>query len=167
MSVFACLFFCGLALAQTYPEYIANHFAKQQTGNVGVVAIVSDGTFVTANAPSATLNLDKNTMWEVGSTTKTFTTLCVELLVDQGKLSMNETLATYLPKTVKMSPAVGAITLKQLATHTSGLARMPSNLIVAANYTTAMMYTYLSGLTDADLGPKTFLYSNTGNCFCV
>lgn len=148
-----------------YEQYIIEQWAKGQTGNVGGVVVTSGGAFATAVAPGATVSFDMDTVFEVGSTTKTFTTLVAELLVLEGKLSMTDTIGQHLPSNVVLSPAVTAITLEQLATHTSGLTRMPDNThgdspSAMGNYTVDDLYAYLSSLHT--LGPKKFLYSNTG-----
>lgn len=126
-------------------------------------AVHSSGAAVAANGgPTPGLN----TVYEVGSLTKSFTALAAQLLEDQGKLSMLSSIQSFLPGT-KMSAAVGAITLQELASHISGLPRMPSNFPPGdsftdpgANYQPADLLAYLSSLTDVDLGPKAFLYSN-------
>lgn len=149
----------------SYEQYIVEQWAKGQQGNVGAVVATSDGAFATATAPDATVAFDMNTVFEVGSTTKTFTTLTAKLLALQNQLSMSDTIAKHLPNDVVLSPAVGAITLEQLATHTSGLPRMPNNTkgdgpSAMGNYTAEDMYAYLSSLQS--VGPHRFLYSNTG-----
>jgi CubicO group peptidase (beta-lactamase class C family) len=61
---------------------------------------------------------DLDTSFRIGSVTKQFTSAAIMLLVQDGKLSVDQPIATYLPD----YPAVGAkITLHQLLTHTSGL----------------------------------------------
>lgn len=126
--------------------------------------MTSDGDMATVSVPNANVQFTDKTVFEVGSTTKTFTTLVAELLCGQGKMSMNDTVGQHLPG-VNLSPAVASITLKQLVTHTSGLARMPTNVNNTSpdpmhDYTPRDLYTYLSSLQS--VGPKRFLYSNTG-----
>jgi CubicO group peptidase (beta-lactamase class C family) len=160
---------------QQYTEYVVGQYAARQQGNVGVVAMTSRGDYAAAAATSASIQVSRTTMFEVGSTTKTFATLALELLAGQGKLSMTDTLGTHLGGEVTLSPLVASITLNELATHTSGLERMPTNIDPQNPdpmhaYRDTDMYEYLSGLTrsctsaqDTNcVGPKKFLYSNTG-----
>jgi len=66
-----------------------------------------------------------DTLFAVGSLSKGFLATITALLVDEGKLSWDETLRTLLPPGTPLSPDAAKITLLQLATHTSGLPRQP------------------------------------------
>ena len=59
-----------------------------------------------------------DTHYEIGSITKQFTAACILQLRDAGKLNLDAKVSTYLPD----APHAGQITLRQLLTHTSGLA---------------------------------------------
>jgi CubicO group peptidase (beta-lactamase class C family) len=58
------------------------------------------------------------TRFRIASVTKPITAAAVMLLADEGKLSMEDPIAEYLPK---CPDAWKAITIRQLLTHTSGL----------------------------------------------
>src|SRR5919107_998437 len=61
--------------------------------------------------------------------TKTFTTLVLADMVKQGLVSLSDPIEKYLPAGVKVPQYNGTkITLEDLATHTSGLPFMPSNI---------------------------------------
>ncbi len=73
-----------------------------------------------------------DTLYQIGSVTKMFTGLLAAILHDRGVINLDSTVQTHFPK-LKLSPnkkgdSVGAVTLRQLATHTSGLPRYPENL---------------------------------------
>lgn len=68
-----------------------------------------------------------DTPFEIGSVSKVFTSLLLSQLVTQEEVSLDTTIKEILPE-VKMRPEVATITLKQLATHTSGLPKLPPNL---------------------------------------
>jgi D-alanyl-D-alanine-carboxypeptidase/D-alanyl-D-alanine-endopeptidase len=72
--------------------------------------------------------LDGNTLFEIGSVTKVFTSLLLADMVQRGEVALDDPVSKYLPSEVKV-PHDGkrAITLVDLATHTSGLPRMPNN----------------------------------------
>ena len=59
-----------------------------------------------------------NLVFEIGSITKQFTAALIMKLQEQGKLHVDESMATYLPEYNFPS----AITIRMLLTHTSGLA---------------------------------------------
>lgn len=72
---------------------------------------------------------DGETIYEIGSVSKVFTGLLLADAVVEGDVTLDTAAADLLPEGVKM-PAKGddPITLRHLATHTSGLPRLPSNL---------------------------------------
>ena len=113
--------------------------------------------------------LDGNTIFEIGSITKVFTSLLLADMVARGEVSLDDPVAKYLPETVKI-PSRGdrQITLHDLSTHTSGLPRLPSNMKPAnpanpyADYTVEQLYQFLSDYKlPRDPGAK-FEYSNLG-----
>lgn len=71
------------------------------------------------------------TLYRIGSITKVFTATLLALLRDQGAVRLDDPAARFLPDGVPF-PAdprgAPAITLRHLATHTSGLPRLPVNL---------------------------------------
>ena len=69
-----------------------------------------------------------DTIFEIGSITKVFTALLVQTFVDEEKLEWDAKLADALPDLEFSSELVAEITLRELATHTSGLPRLPSNM---------------------------------------
>ncbi len=68
---------------------------------------------------------DADTLFALGSLSKGFLGAVTAMLVDEGKLSWNDTLGDLLPPDVHLSPDAKNITLSQLTTHTSGLPRQP------------------------------------------
>jgi hypothetical protein len=65
--------------------------------------------------------VDPDTVFEVGSTTKTFTGTTVMRLVEQGKLDLDARVRRYLPDFRTSDPAVAErVTLRQLLNHTPG-----------------------------------------------
>ena len=113
--------------------------------------------------------VDGNTIFEIGSVTKVFTSLLLADMVQRGEVALTDPVAKYLHAGVKMPVRNGRqITLEDLATHTSGLPRLPSNLSPKdaanpyADYSVEQLYQFLSGyqLTH-DIGSQ-YEYSNLG-----
>jgi CubicO group peptidase (beta-lactamase class C family) len=110
-----------------------------------------------------------DTLFEIGSITKTFTALLLQDMIERGQMKLDDPVAKYLPASVKMPTRNGKeITLLQLATHTSGLPKMPDNFNprradnLAADYTVEKMYAFLSRYKlTRDPGTK-WEYSNLG-----
>src|SRR5690606_8099411 len=74
--------------------------------------------------------LDGDSVFEIGSITKVFTSLLLADMVRRGEVALEDPVAKYLPADVKMPERGGRqITLIDLATHTSGLPRMPGNFM--------------------------------------
>ena len=69
--------------------------------------------------------LDADTEFEIGSITKTFTCAALASLVDEGTVRLDEPLAALLPDWTVPDYQGRKITLNDLATHRSGLPRMP------------------------------------------
>ncbi len=108
------------------------------------------------------------TVYEIGSITKVFTSLLLCDMVVKGEVSLNDPVAKYLPASVHMPTRNGKqITLLNLATHHSGLPRMPDNfgrnmLNPLANYSVQQLYDFLSNYQlTRDPGAK-YEYSNLG-----
>ena len=113
--------------------------------------------------------LNGDTIFEIGSATKVFTSLLLADMVQRGEVSLDDPVAKYLPPSVKMPERNGrSITLVDLATHTSGLPRLPSNLAPKdpgnpyADYSVEQLYEFLSSYQlTRDIGSK-YEYSNLG-----
>ena len=72
---------------------------------------------------------DLNTPFELGSITKTFTALLLADMTLRGELGLDDAVEAVLPSALRLRDANGtAITFGDLATHRSGLPRLPSNL---------------------------------------
>jgi len=62
------------------------------------------------------------TLFQIGSISKVYTTTLIMRLVDEGKLALDEPIVTYLPElTLADGQARETITLRHLLSHTSGL----------------------------------------------
>src|SRR5215813_10731341 len=113
--------------------------------------------------------LTGDTIFEVGSVTKVFTSLLLADMVRRGEVALTDPVAKYLPTDVKVPERNGrAITLQDLATHTSGLPRLPTNMMPKdranpyADYSVAQLYQFLSTYTlPRDIGSR-YEYSNLG-----
>ena len=113
--------------------------------------------------------VDGDTVFEIASITKVFTALLLADMVLRGEVSLDQPVAELLPTTASTPQRNGRkITLIDLATHTSGLPRMPANFAPKneadpyVGYTEADLYTFLANheLT-RDVGAA-FEYSNLG-----
>lgn len=79
-------------------------------------------------------------LWEIGSITKVFTALLLAQLQQTGQISISESVASYLPKTLELPKGFEKITFENLATHQAGLPRLPSGMKLFAKDATVDPY---------------------------
>ncbi|OAI56208.1 hypothetical protein AYO49_00975 [Verrucomicrobiaceae bacterium SCGC AG-212-N21] len=92
----------------------------------GVVQYAATGTLEPAGAAP------EKVIFEIGSISKVFTGLLLAQAVLEKKLTLDTTLRDLMGENQKFAdPKVADITPRQLATHTSGLPRLPSSMIWA------------------------------------
>jgi D-alanyl-D-alanine-carboxypeptidase/D-alanyl-D-alanine-endopeptidase len=126
---------------------------------------ISYGKFDQASSESVA----PNSLFEIGSVTKVFTSLLLADMVKRGEVALTDPIAKYLPPGVKLPQRNGqVIRLIDLANHTSGLPRLPNNLAPAdpanpyADYSTQQLLSFLSTYElTRDIGAK-YEYSNLG-----
>jgi D-alanyl-D-alanine-carboxypeptidase/D-alanyl-D-alanine-endopeptidase len=113
--------------------------------------------------------LNGDTIFEIGSVTKVFTSLLLADMAARNEVALSDPIAQYLPSDVKTPGRNGqSITLKDLATHTSGLPRLPTNFAPKdpanpyADFSVPQLYEFLSTYTlSRDIGSQ-YDYSNLG-----
>jgi D-alanyl-D-alanine-carboxypeptidase/D-alanyl-D-alanine-endopeptidase len=109
-----------------------------------------------------------DSIFEIGSITKTFTGLVLSQMVEQGKVKFDEPVRELLPPGTVAKPAGTEITLLDLATQHSGLPRMPDNFKPAdpnnpyADYGAPNLYAFVAQHGVAKPADAGFLYSNLG-----
>jgi CubicO group peptidase (beta-lactamase class C family) len=113
--------------------------------------------------------LNGDTIFEIGSITKVFTSLVLMNMVQKGEVAVTDPVSKYLPVSIKVPERNGRkITLQDLSTQSSGLPRMPANfqpkdpLNPFANYSVEQLYQFISGYhLTRDIGSQ-YEYSNLG-----
>ena len=77
---------------------------------------------------------DQRTIFEIGSLSKTFTSILLADAVNRGKIKLDDPVNLYLPDSIPGLQYEGTpITIKTLANHSSGIPYMPSNFHSARN----------------------------------
>lgn len=112
---------------------------------------------------------NKDSVFEIGSITKVFTSTLLAHFVNSGQIKLDEPINEYLPFKLKDDIQ---LTFKQLATHTSGLPRMPGNFQPIAmrnmtnpfkDYDEKAMSDYLSNYLNQEHNMEQgYSYSNLG-----
>ena len=154
------LSFSGRAPAEEFTDAIRAYLqqrvdAERIPGGIVVGVVDEHGSRVISygNRNSGTnQKVDGDTLFEIGSVGKTFTALLLQDMIERGAMKLDDPVAKYLPESVEMPTYAGKeITLRHLATHTSGLPGIPDNLDPQradnpyADYTVEKMYAFLAG----------------------
>jgi len=113
---------------------------------------------------------DDSTLFEIGSVTKVFTGLLLADMVERGLVELKAPIYKYLPGAITVPQwNEQQITFLHLATHTSGLPRLPSNLKPLFNlhdpyakYTVENLNTFLSSYNLRCAPGAKYEYSNLG-----
>jgi serine-type D-Ala-D-Ala carboxypeptidase/endopeptidase len=109
-----------------------------------------------------------DSIFEIGSMTKTFTGLILAQMIEQGKVKLDEPVRELLPPGTVSKPSGPEITLADIATQHSGLPRLPDNMDPAdlknpyADYSPEKLYAFLKQHGVARPADAGFLYSNLG-----
>ena len=154
------------ARADAIDDYVQAQMQRQHVPGVAL-GVVLKGKFVKEkgygladverNVPVTT-----DTVFEIGSITKQFTATAIMLLVDGGKISLDDKISRYrdgLPE------AWRAVTIRQLLSHTSGIPDYEAIMGYGSyrNIMTADQVIALAASKPMDFAPGTqWHYSNTG-----
>lgn len=129
------------AAEQLYPTVTSLVYEYVASGKLaGAVAAIGFGSEAPAQIARGTLAFDSeaavdlDSLYRIYSMTKPVTGMAAMMLVDEGKIGLDQPISDFLPKFAKMQvqvtpdgsitdlkPAQTAITLRHLLTHTAGL----------------------------------------------
>jgi serine-type D-Ala-D-Ala carboxypeptidase/endopeptidase len=144
-------------------SYLRNCIERDHWG-VGIVAGIIDehGSRIISCGKldhGSSAGVDGDTLFEIGSITKTFTALLLQDMVARGEMKLDDPVEKFLPEKVKVPSKDGRkITLLDLATHRSGLPRDMNDWTVPA------MYDFLGRCHLLSKPGTKILYSNLGFC---
>ena len=182
-------FLCWVVLlfAAQFPAAAQNSFTEQEAAGIrtflhdnfrqtnacmviGLADQRGNKIFSAGNLDNGTdRDVNGDTVFFIGSVSKTFTALLLQDAVERGELKQDDPVTKYLPTSIEMPTHGGKeIALLDLATHTAGFPANPDNMMGATvkeqyeTYTVEKMYAFLSGYTlRRDPGAE-FEYSNVG-----
>ena len=117
------------ALIDEFDTRLKTNSEKADVGSI--TAAVIDGDKILWTKSYGFVDKDKKipasseTLYLIGSISKSVTGLALARLVEQGTLKLDDPISKYLPeiREVKDLPANFSLTFRQLATHTAGLSR--------------------------------------------
>jgi len=124
----------GIALATQDPytevrisaSSLANALVTSYSVSSVQYALLSNGEivvsgFARAQHKSDTSVLSEQTIYGIGSASKMFSTTAILLLVDEGKVDLDEPVVTYIPEFKMADERYRQITVRMLLNHSSGL----------------------------------------------
>src|SRR6478735_3892074 len=160
----------GNAGPQAAATWLVENFARlvEEHGVPGAtVAVLVGGEVATAAGGVTSLAtqvpVDSETVFQIGSITKIWTTTLVLQLVDDGLLDLDQPLLDYLPELVIGDmEAAKALTTRHLLTHTAGF---EGDIFTDTGRGEDAIEKYVATLTDLPqlFAPgETFSYNNTG-----
>ena len=167
LSLAACL--AATAAGQEFNQaavdaFVRGEMTRQQVPGVSV-AVVKAGQVLLAKGYGLA-NIEHQvpvtpaTIFQSGSVGKQFTAALVLLLVEEGKIRLDDSIRTYLPN----APAVWApITIRHLLTHSSGIPDYTAGTVdYRRDYTEDELAMLAYGLTLEFPAGARYNYSNTG-----
>lgn len=110
----------NLEITSKIDSLMKQHYS---TNNPGAVIIVFKDRELFFKSSYGMANLEESkpltteTIFRIGSITKQFTSIGIMMLIEEGKLSLQDKVSKYYPDFSNKSP----ITIKQLLSHTSGI----------------------------------------------
>ena len=141
ISLFLILLVSTTCLAQEsfenqIDEYLRAQMKEQQIPGVAL-AVVRDGKIVLARGYGLAnvehqVPVKPETVFQSGSTGKQFTATAVMILVEEGKLSLEDSITKYIPNAPELWHN---ITIRHLLTHTSGMTDYPPDFDMRREYT--------------------------------
>ncbi|HEY2971709.1 MAG TPA: serine hydrolase domain-containing protein [Pyrinomonadaceae bacterium] len=116
-------------------EYIARHM--NEVGAPGMMLALADRSGLLRSSQygfadvKAGIRVSPQTLFEIGSISKSFVAIAVLQLVEEGKLDLSKPVSNYLPW-LKIESKYAPFTTHHLLSHTSGLSGVPLLMRVAA-----------------------------------
>ena len=145
----------GTQLPQIVTQLADRACASEHVGLV-VGAIVGKEEFLRGFGTlqvGGTLPPDAETVFEIGSISKVFTGILLARAIEAEELDLDDRIADLLPEGWTLPEPAQAITLRHCTTHTSGLPRLPVNLL---NFADALRLMFLGNDPYRDYSEEQF-----------
>ena len=144
-------------------EYVRSEMQAQQIPGVAL-AVVKDGKVVLARGYGLAnvehqVPVKPETIFQSGSTGKQFTATAVMMLVEEGKLSLEDKITKHFTDAPE---AWRDITVRHLLTHTSGMTDYPPEFDLRRDYTEDELFQRIKTIPLAFQPGEKWSYSNLG-----
>jgi CubicO group peptidase (beta-lactamase class C family) len=144
-------------------EYIHSEMTKQHIP--GLALLVSRGGQIIRAQGYGMANLElevpvkPETIFQSGSVGKQFTATAVMMLVEEGKMGLEDPLTKYFPEA---PVAWKAVTIRELLSHTAGFTDYPKDFDLRKDYTEAELLKIVESIPLAYPPGTSWSYSNLG-----
>ena len=150
-------------VAAKVDEVVISEMQKQKLPGVAL-AVVRNGQVILARGyglsnVELSVAVKPETIFQSGSVGKQFTATAVMILVEEGKINLDEKISKYLGE---VPEAWQSITVRHLLTHTSGLTDYPADFDFRRDYTEAELLTRAEAIPPAFKPGEKWQYSNLG-----
>jgi len=167
LLVFLFLSLARLAAAQEIPKkidaFIESELARQKIPGVALAVVKYGKPLVVKGYGMANLEhqvaVKPETIFQSGSVGKQFTAFAVMLLVEEGKIVLDDKISKYLGE---VPDAWANITVRHLLTHTSGMTDYPRDFDFRKDYTEDELLTRAKEIPTAFAPGEKWAYSNLG-----
>ncbi|MDJ1499719.1 serine hydrolase domain-containing protein [Xanthocytophaga agilis] len=157
------------SLDQTVHSTVEKYASASSTGGFVIGIFRNDSTFIYryGHSNKETHQLpDENTIFEIGSISKTFTAALMTDFTASRQINLEEPASKFLPLSFLEKNGI-QVKLKDLLNHSSGLPRLPDDLANGANtqepykhYDSTKVYVYLKNKPLKNTPETVFEYSN-------
>jgi CubicO group peptidase (beta-lactamase class C family) len=161
-----CLLLASSALAQTpdpVDDYVRSEMNKRQIPGLALL-VIRDGQIVKAQGYGFSnvelqVPVKPETVFQSGSMGKQFTATAIMMLVEEGKLSLDDPLTKFFPEA---PPAWKNVTVRHLLSHTGGFTDYPKNFDFRRDYTEDDLLKIVESIALAYPPGSSWSYSNLG-----
>ena len=169
-----------MVLKMKIEEIIKNHITSGKSSGISVGLINKTGiqTFNYGEIKKGSgIEPTYDTLYEIGSMTKTFTAILAVQLQNEGLLSLDDPIIKFLPEFTDSNFDKNNVTLYHLLTHTSGISEFSLRVFISQmfsimstgksritqyEYNTEKFLNYISTLKLKNPPGSTWMYSNLG-----
>lgn len=156
---------------QEFDDYIHNRMEVEKTATIVIALSDADGNVTYQNYGTFSFtdnrSADENSIFEIGSITKSFTGILMQILMNEHGISGDTPVTSYLQDPNAL-PTFNEtqITFNHLLSHTSSLPRLAGNMSPATmddpykEYTNEQLYRFLSAVEITREPGSEFEYSN-------
>jgi CubicO group peptidase (beta-lactamase class C family) len=151
------------AISPSVDQYIDSELHRQHIPGLALL-VARDGKIVQARGYGLSnveleTPVQPETIFQSGSVGKQFTAAAVVMLVEEGKIALDDPISKYLKDA---PPAWNEVTIRELLSHTAGFTDYPANFDFRRDYTEAQLLRIVEGIPLAFAPGTKWSYSNLG-----